>query len=95
VTDPRGGDSGRLEHRDRVAVRVLEPRGPADRRRDDVVHGLERRSVVLVELDAAFGENEDPIAGVAEKDFERLYQRIVSLAPDPVGLGERWKKKAG
>lgn len=33
----------------------------------------------------------DPIAGMHERDFEKLFSRIVSLAPEPVGLGERWK----
>jgi hemerythrin-like domain-containing protein len=39
----------------------------------------------------AFAANRDPIAGVEERDFERLFSRIVNLAPEPVGLGERWK----
>lgn len=42
-------------------------------------------------IEAAFMGNEDPIADLREKDFAKLYQRIVSLAPAPVGLGERWK----
>jgi hemerythrin-like domain-containing protein len=42
-------------------------------------------------IDAAFAGNDDPIADLREKDFTRLYQRIVALAPAPVGLGERWK----
>ena len=41
-------------------------------------------------IDAAFAANRDPIAGMEERDFEKLFARIVSLAPDPVGLGERW-----
>jgi hemerythrin-like domain-containing protein len=41
-------------------------------------------------IDAAFAANRDPIAGMQERDFEKLFARIVSLAPDPVGLGERW-----
>jgi len=41
-------------------------------------------------IDAAFAANRDPIAGLQERDFEKLFARIVSLAPDPVGLGERW-----
>jgi len=44
-----------------------------------------------VAIEAAFMGNEDPIADLREKDFTKLYQRIVSLAPAPVGLGERWK----
>ena len=42
-------------------------------------------------IEAAFAGNEDPIAGLRERDFAQLYQRIVALAPEPVGLGERWK----
>ena len=42
-------------------------------------------------IDAAFAANRDPIAGMQERDFEKLFARIVSLAPDPVGLGERWQ----
>ena len=42
-------------------------------------------------IDAAFAANRDPIAGMQERDFEKLFSRIVSLAPEPVGLGERWR----
>ena len=45
-------------------------------------------------IEAAFAGNEDPIADLREKDFRDLYQRIVGLAPEPVGLGERWKPAA-
>ena len=41
-------------------------------------------------IDAAFASNTDPIAGMHERDFQSLFSRIVSLAPEPVGLGERW-----
>ena len=41
-------------------------------------------------IDAAFGANRDPVAGMQERDFEALFTRIVNLAPEPVGLGERW-----
>jgi hemerythrin-like domain-containing protein len=41
---------------------------------------------------AAFAGNADPIADLREKDFATLFQRIVALAPAPVGLGERWQK---
>ncbi|MBV9191858.1 MAG: hemerythrin domain-containing protein [Betaproteobacteria bacterium] len=43
-------------------------------------------------VDRAFDANRDPIAGIKERDFQALFTRIVSLAPEPVGLGERWKK---
>ena len=44
-------------------------------------------------VDEAFAGNEDPIADLRAADFEKLYQRIVELAPNPVGLGEAWKRK--
>lgn len=43
-------------------------------------------------IEAAFAGNDDPIADLREKDFTQLFQRIVALAPAPVGLGERWAK---
>ena len=43
-------------------------------------------------IDDAFSGNEDPIADLREEDFDKLFQRIVSLAPDPIGLGARWKR---
>jgi len=42
------------------------------------------------EVELAFAGNEDPIADLREEDFARLYTRIVSIAPAPIGLGERW-----
>lgn len=43
-------------------------------------------------IDDGFAGNEDPLADLRENDFDQLYQRIVSLAPDPIGLGDRWKR---
>jgi hemerythrin-like domain-containing protein len=43
-------------------------------------------------IDAAFAANRDPIAGMQERDFEQLFSRIVALAPEPVGLGDPWRK---
>jgi hemerythrin-like domain-containing protein len=45
------------------------------------------------EVDAAFAGNNDPIADLRERDFEKLFTRIVSLTPEPHGLGERWRKR--
>jgi hemerythrin-like domain-containing protein len=42
-------------------------------------------------IETAFAGNNDPIADLREKGFAELFQRIVSLAPEPIGLGERWK----
>jgi hemerythrin-like domain-containing protein len=41
------------------------------------------------ELDQAFAANRDPLTGryPATPEYERLFQRIVHLAPAPVGLG--------
>ena len=46
-------------------------------------------------IEAAFAGNDDPIADLRDKDFRALYPRIVNLAPEPIGLGERWKKSPG
>jgi hemerythrin-like domain-containing protein len=40
----------------------------------------------------AFAGNEDPIADLREQDLTQLFTRIVSIAPAPIGLGERWEK---
>jgi len=42
-------------------------------------------------IDAAFAANTDPVAGMQERDFEKLFSRIANLAPAPVGLGDPWK----
>jgi hemerythrin-like domain-containing protein len=42
-------------------------------------------------IDAAFAANTDPVAGMYERDFQKLFSRIVSLAPEPVGLAARWQ----
>jgi len=39
-------------------------------------------------IEAAFAEHEDPMAGHAEEeDMQRLFSRIVELAPAPIGMG--------
>ena len=43
-------------------------------------------------IDAAFARNRDPIAGIEERDFRKLFSRIATMAPAPVGLGDPWKK---
>lgn len=43
-------------------------------------------------IEQAFAGNDDPIADLREQDFQKLYSRIVSIAPAPIGLGERWKE---
>ena len=39
-------------------------------------------------IDRAFEENRDPLAGSRNtRDFDKLFERIVELAPPPIGLG--------
>ena len=45
-------------------------------------------------IDRAFAANEDPIAELEQRDYEKLFTRIANLAPEPVGLGEPWRKGA-
>jgi hemerythrin-like domain-containing protein len=45
-------------------------------------------------IDRAFAANQDPIASLEERDYEKLFTRIANLAPEPVGLGEPWRKGA-
>ena len=46
-------------------------------------------------LEAAFAANHDPLAGVLEDDFDKLFSRIVSLAPAPIGLNDPWRREVG
>ena len=42
------------------------------------------------EIDAAFSANDDPLFGAARrKEFDRLMQHILNLAPTPLGFRER------
>ncbi len=43
-------------------------------------------------IGSGFSANKDPVAGVPDKEFEQLFSRIASIAPDPIGFGKRWKK---
>jgi hemerythrin-like domain-containing protein len=39
-------------------------------------------------IDRAFEENRDPLAAQRDsRDFEKLFDRIVNLAPPPIGIG--------
>ena len=39
-------------------------------------------------IDHAFEEHSDPLAGLREtRDFDKLFDRIVTLAPPPIGVG--------
>lgn len=43
-------------------------------------------------IEQAFAGHQDPIADLREADLAQLYSRIVSMAPDPIGLGGRWER---
>ena len=40
----------------------------------------------------AFGANVDPLGKMEEREFSKLFSRIVNLAPAPVGLGTPWTR---
>jgi hemerythrin-like domain-containing protein len=41
-------------------------------------------------IDQAFQDNSDPLIGIeAQKEFDKLFTRIVNLAPAPIGVGAR------
>jgi len=40
----------------------------------------------------AFGANQNVLAEIKEREFDRLFTRIVNLAPAPVGLGTPWPR---
>ncbi len=45
------------------------------------------------EVNDAFAANSEPIGNLPNTDFKALYQRILHLAPAPIGLGDRWKRE--
>ena len=61
------------------------------RKEEDIVFPLAERLLSASDwqaIDRAFGENRDPLAGERDtRDFEKLFDRIVSLAPPPIGVG--------
>ena len=42
------------------------------------------------DVNDAFAANAEPIGDVRNTDFNALFQRILHLAPAPIGLGDRW-----
>jgi hemerythrin-like domain-containing protein len=42
-------------------------------------------------IEAAFAANDDPLAGVGEREYRLLFRRIAEITPAPVGLGAPWK----
>jgi hemerythrin-like domain-containing protein len=67
---------------------VADYRDHMRREEHDVMPLAERvlTSEDWAEIEAAFASNQNPLAG-AEEDYDELFQRIVMLAPAPIGLG--------
>ena len=61
------------------------------RKEEDVVFPLAERLLSASDwqaIDRAFEENRDPLAGERDtRDFGKLFDRIVNLAPPPIGVG--------
>ena len=61
------------------------------RKEEDFVFPLAERLLSASDwqaIDRAFEENRDPLAGERDtRDFEKLFDRIVNLAPPPIGVG--------
>jgi hypothetical protein len=58
---------------------------------------LPRAELALTEKDwhdmeVAFSTNNEPLKDLQHTDFKALFQRILHLAPAPVGLGDQWDK---
>jgi len=61
------------------------------RQEEEVILPLAERTLTEEdwrEMDMVFAGNADPLIGKGvEKDFERLFTRIVNIAPPPIGVG--------
>jgi len=61
------------------------------RKEEDELFPLAERILTPLDwimIDEAFSEQDDPLAAAREeKDFEKLFTRIVTLAPPPIGVG--------
>ena len=62
------------------------------RKEEDLLFPLAQKVLTVVDwamIDIAFGENRDPLAlGRDTRDFDRFFNRIVEIAPPPIGLGQ-------
>jgi hemerythrin-like domain-containing protein len=86
---------GAVQFRD-LALRYAELQWKHMRSEERELLPLAERLLAHEDWDAvaeAFSRNVDPLAEETERDFDRLFSRIVALAPEPVGLGERWESR--
>lgn len=85
-----GGDKEFPGFAEAVEKFVREYRGHMHKE-ENVVFPLAQRLLSAADwqaIDRAFEENRDPLAAQREsRDFEKLFDRIVNLAPPPIGIG--------
>lgn len=85
------GDAGARERFFALSQRYVELEFGHMRREEDELLPIAERCLTAEDwqaIDAAFLENDNPLFGIKPKDEkERLYQRIMSLAPAPIGYG--------
>lgn len=63
------------------------------RKEEDQLLPLARKALSAedwAEINVAFAQNQDPLAGLDAPDFRALFTRIAHLTPAPVGLAEPW-----
>ena len=85
-----GGDKEFPAFAEAVAKFVREYRDHMQKE-ESVVFPLAQRILSTADwqaIDRAFEENRDPLAAQRDsRDFEKLFDRIVNLAPPPIGIG--------
>ena len=85
-----GGDKEFPAFAEAVAKFVREYRDHMQKE-ESVVFPLAQRILSAADwqaIDRAFEENRDPLAAQRDsRDFEKLFDRIVNLAPPPIGIG--------
>ena len=63
------------------------------RKEEDLLFPLALKALTVADwtfLNLTFGENRDPLFGGSDtRDYEKLFTRIVDLAPPPIGIGPK------
>ncbi len=88
------GDAEFAHFRDSVLRYCEFERHHAQQEEKEVLPRAEKylRTEDWEEIDAAFGENRDPMFGQDwNTEFSALFDRLVNRLPAPLGLGEVWK----
>lgn len=89
LIDFQNGEPGAREAFFDLAGRYVQLEWAHMRKEEDLLMPIAERVLDKAdweEIDRAFRENDNPLFGIKPKDeAERLYQRILSLAPAPIG----------